>query len=54
MEWLGIVLDPARNAAGETVLSAPRSRVTVLRIPTDEERMIALHALALVDPTGGG
>jgi len=48
MDWLGIALDPARNAARETVISSPASRVTVLRIPTDEERMIATHALALL------
>jgi acetate kinase len=48
MEWLGLVLDPRANAAGETVLSAPASRVRILRIPTDEERMIATHALALL------
>jgi acetate kinase len=50
MGWLGIALDPARNAAQETVLSEPGSLVTVLRIPTDEERMIAIHALALLRP----
>jgi acetate kinase len=53
MDWLGIALDPARNAARETVISSPASRVTVLRIPTDEERMIATHALALLGTQGG-
>lgn len=48
MEWLGIEMDAAANAAGETVFSTPGSRVTLLRIPTDEERMIARHALALL------
>ena len=52
MDWLGIALDPARNAARETVISSPASRVTVLRIPTDEERMIATHALALLGTPG--
>jgi acetate kinase len=50
--WLGITLDPHANAAGETVISAPASRVRVLRIPTDEERMIATHALALLEAGG--
>lgn len=53
MEWLGLVLDAQANAAGETVISAPASRVRVLRIPTDEERMIATHALALLDAGDG-
>lgn len=39
--WLGVVLDPAANDAGALRLSAPGSRVEVLRIPTDEERRIA-------------
>lgn len=53
MEWLGIALDDRANAAGETVISAPGSRVRILRIPTDEERMIASHALALLRARGG-
>ncbi|WP_144299395.1 acetate/propionate family kinase [Elioraea rosea] len=48
MEWLGIEMDETANEAGETVFSTPASRVTLLRIPTDEERMIARHALALL------
>jgi acetate kinase len=53
MEWLGLVLDERANAAGETVISAPSSRVRILRIPTDEERMIATHALALLNAGDG-
>lgn len=44
LEHLGILLDPAANAApakGERIVSAPDSRVAVLVIPTDEEREIA-------------
>lgn len=48
LDWLGIALDAAANARGETVLSTPASRVRVLRIPTDEERMIALETLRLL------
>jgi acetate kinase len=48
MGWLGIALDAGANARGETVLSTPASRVRVLRIPTDEERMIALETLRLL------
>jgi acetate kinase len=47
-EWLGIMLDDARNRAGETVISADRSRVKVFVIRTDEEIMIARHAAQLL------
>ncbi|WP_439577800.1 acetate/propionate family kinase [Elioraea sp.] len=48
MDWLGIALDDQANARGETVISAPGSRVQVLRLPTDEERMIAIETLRLL------
>jgi acetate kinase len=41
LEFLGIMLDAARNDAHETRISADGARVAVLVIPTDEERMIA-------------
>jgi acetate kinase len=47
MDWLGLTLDPARNARDETVISAELSRVRVLVIPTDEERVIARAAVRL-------
>jgi len=47
MAWLGIELDEARNRDGETVISSSRSRVLCLRIPTDEEGMIARHTLEI-------
>jgi acetate kinase len=46
--WLGVALDGEANAAGANVISAPASRVTVLRLPTDEERMIAIETLRLL------
>jgi acetate kinase len=51
MEWLGLTLDDAANEAGATVISAPGARVRILRVPTDEEGMIARHALALLSTT---
>jgi acetate kinase len=39
--FLGIELEPERNAANEGVISAAAGRVAVRVIPTDEERMIA-------------
>jgi acetate kinase len=48
LAWLGVALDPAANAAGAVVLSAPNSRVLVLRTPADEERVLAAEASKLV------
>ena len=45
--WAGVVLDEDANIAGSAVISAPASRVKVRVIPTDEERMIALHSFRL-------
>lgn len=47
MEWIGVELDRARNAAREGVISSDRSRVRVFVIRTDEERMIARHCVGL-------
>jgi acetate kinase len=41
LAWLGVTLDPARNAENAPVVSAPESRVTLRVIPTDEEAVIA-------------
>jgi acetate kinase len=48
-EWLGVRLDEAANRAGGPRISTPSSRVSVWVIPTDEERMIAEHTLAVVN-----
>lgn len=48
LAWLGVSLDPAANAAGAPVLSAPNSRVLVLRAPADEERVLAAEARKLL------
>jgi acetate kinase len=48
LAWLGVVLDPAANADGKALISPPESRVVLLVVPTDEELMIAQHALALL------
>jgi len=41
LDFLGIELHDARNAAHATVISTDASRVTVRVMPTDEELMIA-------------
>jgi len=46
--WLGLDLDEQANEAGMLCISAPDSRIKAYVIPTDEERMIALHTLKLL------
>jgi acetate kinase len=51
LEELGLVLDPAANAATrakEADLSAPTSRAKVLVIPTNEELVVAREAHRLL------
>lgn len=49
MVWIGIAIDPQRNEANETVLSAPLSPVEVMMIPTNEEIVIARAAFAMME-----
>jgi acetate kinase len=46
--WLGIELDPAANQADGPRISSQTSKVSAWVVPTDEERMIARHTLALL------
>ncbi len=53
LKWLGVEVDPAANETrGATLISAPGSKTEVFVVPTDEERMIAIHTLRLL--RGGG
>jgi acetate kinase len=45
--WLGVELDPVANARNALKISTADSRVSAWVIPTDEERVLARHALAL-------
>lgn len=47
--YLGVALDEAKNASGGQTISAPDSRVTVLRLKTDEELVVARNVAALLD-----
>jgi acetate kinase len=52
--WLGVRIDPDRNAAGGPLISAPGSTVDVLVLPTDEEVTVAREVNRLLqtpDPT---
>jgi acetate kinase len=48
LQWLGAALDEKANVAQKSLISRPDSRLKVLVVPTDEERMIAEHTLAVV------
>jgi acetate kinase len=48
LAWLGAKLDAAANAAKQSLISGPDSRVALYTIPTDEELMIARHTLSLL------
>ncbi|PJG45916.1 acetate kinase [Sphingobium sp. LB126] len=48
LEWLGLEIDELANAGNGPVINLPDSRVKILVVPTDEERMIALHSLNIV------
>ena len=45
LAWAGVEIDADANARNAQRISMPESRVAVYVIPTDEERMIALHTL---------
>jgi acetate kinase len=45
MAWIGVDVDETRNSRNEIVISSNLSRVLALRVPTDEEGMIARHTL---------
>lgn len=48
MEFLGIHLDNLKNENSDEIISTENSKVTVLRIPTNEELVIALDTAKIV------
>ena len=52
LAFLGIALDPERNAGHELVVSSDDSPVTVRVLPTDENAMIARHTVRLIRRKG--
>ena len=49
LEFLGIRLDPDRNAAHAPIISSDDAAVTVRVLPTDEDLMVARHTRTLID-----
>jgi acetate kinase len=47
-DWLGLAIDQAANNVGGGCISPASVNGEVWVIPTDEERMIAEHALSLL------
>lgn len=54
LRWLGVELDEVANTANSGLISRAESRVRIRVIPTDEERMIALHTLQVLDDLPAG
>lgn len=50
LDYLGIRIDPALNAAAASIISPPGSACTVRVVPTDEALMIARYTRQLVFP----
>ena len=48
LKWLGIAIDPAANERGQRRISPENASPSVWVIPTDEERVIAEHTLAVI------
>ncbi|MCK6604561.1 MAG: acetate kinase [Ignavibacteriaceae bacterium] len=48
LSFLGLELDPERNAKGDNIISTDSSRVKIFRIPTNEELVIALDTEEIV------
>lgn len=47
--WLGAELDEEANRRGDAVISTATSRLMLRVVPTDEERMIAIHTRTLLE-----
>ena len=46
--WLGAQLNHTANRAGNIVLNSDGSRISILRVPADEEAMIARHTASAI------
>ena len=48
LEFLGIHIDDSKNKNGDQIISSDSSKITVLRVPTNEELVIALDTSEIV------
>lgn len=51
--WMGASLHEDANLANATMLHTPHSRIEILRIETDEQSVLARHALRCLDVVRG-
>ena len=54
LAWTGLTIDRDLNARNAPVINQSDSRIVARVIPTDEERMIAVHTLGILPETGAG
>lgn len=54
LAWTGLTIDQEFNAHNAPIISRPDSRIVARIIPTDEERMIAVHTLGVLSAIGAG
>jgi acetate kinase len=54
LDFLGVRVDPARNAANAAIISVERSPVTIRVMQSDEDRMIARHTYRLMQAGTAG
>jgi acetate kinase len=52
LDFLGIAIDPGRNAANSAIVSPDGRAVTVRVMPAEEDRMIAKHTFVLLNQQG--
>jgi acetate kinase len=50
LAWLGVRLDVQSNTQHQSRISTDDSHIGVYVIPTDEERMMAMHGVAISQP----
>lgn len=48
LAFLGVDLDPARNAANQRIISRDGRPVVIEALPTDEESVIAYHTMTVM------
>jgi acetate kinase len=50
--WMGASIDEAANSVDLELIHTPASTIRIAIIPTDEEKMIALHTQYLIGQSG--
>ena len=48
LAWMGARIAPDKNSANQALIHAADSKIAIALIPTNEEMMIATHALTCI------